>query len=1192
MPPVPPAPGEPTRLGDYWLAGKIGSGGQGVVYEGYGPDGARVAVKALHGDYSAAHRVLLAREVDAVRRVSQFCTARVLAVDLEHDPPYIVSEYVAGPTLQQAVETGGPYGPDELYRLAVGIATALTTIHRAGVVHRDLKPANVLLGPDGPRVIDFGVARHDDMSQSTTGVKGTPRYMAPEVFRGQGAGPAVDVWAWGATVLFAASGRPPFGGDMLAVLVGAVLDTEPDLSVLPDRLRPVVAAALAKDPGRRPGSSEVLLDLLGGPGGDLLEQGVRAAAAVRAPDASASAPTLGERAEEVFRRLPPAAQQAAPQVLLRMVAEGEEVVRPARYEESDDGRTPKETTDAVMRAFTRAGLLTWDGRQLMITTPALLRAWPRLREWADAERPGLAVHRELVDGVRLWDAHGRKAGDLFQGTRLDRALGWAVSGRRHLAISRAEQEFLDAGRTAARRRSTARTAVSGVLAVLLVVAVGAVVLVVQRGQTVARQRDEAEARRMAATAMATRRHDPRLARRLAVAAASLADTAETRETLVALRHQWESDVFGPPDAGAQALRQPSPDGRLLVVLDTAPGTGGTARIWEVDSRRELRRFAVPGPKAVDLVVTNDARTLVTWMSDGTVRVWDTATGGQRGALPFGKGPNAIPDGIDLNPSGNLLLARRKGRSTAWDLRTLKEVPLPWKNPKNDTVLLTAAADDRTVAGVTMNFGDRVRVRRLASAAGPAADIAVPKLNARLRKRWVGETRLSPDGSLLAVAHAPQGGSKSELLLWDLRTDQQYTVLASGDSTSTLAFTQDGRFVAQNRTMWRVARGILPRGVPPVLRYAPGVVCGLPRFVDNRILRCLEHSTGQLSSLDVGTYTSARNVRDAGGLLSETSMAADGSVVAFRSNGTVRFWDLRHGKPLSGGFRLSSDYEHSSDGTGLAISGDGARLAIRKNPRTITITDARRFAQLGTVTLPQPNGAARGMAFTPDGRGMAIVVRDGAAYQLQFWDMTTFRQIRSVPVADGGYGRLLFRADGKALLFNGQTGLVEYPSGRVRATGDAVVLRSPAALSPDGRTLIGLGGIQKEVVPVDGTTLRPKNLIMRGHRGYVQAAAFSPDGGLLATGDRGGEVRLWEAGPGRSYALSLTGHQNPIRALAFSAGGRTLESLADDGTVISYDIAPARATAALCRTTGGGLTRQEWKRHLPVLDHRPTCPTDR
>ncbi|MGI5201995.1 serine/threonine-protein kinase [Spirillospora sp. CA-108201] len=159
--------------------------------------------------YSALHRDLSVREVEAVRRVSQFCTARVLAVDLDDPLPYVVSEYVAGPNLQQAVDDDGPYKPDDLYRLAVGSATALTAVHRAGVVHRDLKPANVLLGPDGPRVIDFGIARTEDMSQSATGMKGTPRYMAPEVFQGKSPGPAVDVWAWGATILFAASGRTP-----------------------------------------------------------------------------------------------------------------------------------------------------------------------------------------------------------------------------------------------------------------------------------------------------------------------------------------------------------------------------------------------------------------------------------------------------------------------------------------------------------------------------------------------------------------------------------------------------------------------------------------------------------------------------------------------------------------------------------------------------------------------------------------------------------------------------------------------------------------------------------------------------------------------------------------------------------------------------------------------------------------------
>ncbi|MGI5168174.1 serine/threonine-protein kinase [Spirillospora sp. CA-253888] len=287
--------GDPARLGAYRLTGRLGEGGQGTVYLAEAPGGGRVAVKLLRGGLGgdAEARARFLRELETAKRVARFCTAAVLDAEVEGDRPFIVSEYVAGPSLQQVVQTEGPREDGALERLAIGTATALVAIHRAGVVHRDLKPHNVLLGPDGPRVIDFGVARALDGATITAqGAVGTPAYMAPEQFAGERAGPAADVFAWAGTLVFASCGRPPFGNDSMAAVVNRTLHGAPDLGALTGPLRGIAARCLDKDPARRPSSAELLRILLGEDEPQateaLTESALHAGAAAVAPPGTAS----------------------------------------------------------------------------------------------------------------------------------------------------------------------------------------------------------------------------------------------------------------------------------------------------------------------------------------------------------------------------------------------------------------------------------------------------------------------------------------------------------------------------------------------------------------------------------------------------------------------------------------------------------------------------------------------------------------------------------------------------------------------------------------------------------------------------------------------------------------------------------------------------------------------------------------
>ncbi|GII00481.1 serine/threonine-protein kinase [Planobispora takensis] len=263
MPVDPLRAADPAWIGGHRITGRLGAGGQGVVYLAESPSGERVAVKLLRAGSDDSALTEFHREIELALRVKAFCTAQVLEHGEFGGAPYIVSEYVDGPSLAQVIDERGVLRGTELRRLAIGMLTALSAIHQAGVVHRDLKPANVLLARDGPRVIDFGIARAEDSEATAEHIVGTPPYMAPEQFSGAPTGPASDMFAWAATVTCAATGSPPFGTGPVPATIHRILSGEPKVGELEGELRELVLQCLAKDPAVRPTATAALLRLLG-----------------------------------------------------------------------------------------------------------------------------------------------------------------------------------------------------------------------------------------------------------------------------------------------------------------------------------------------------------------------------------------------------------------------------------------------------------------------------------------------------------------------------------------------------------------------------------------------------------------------------------------------------------------------------------------------------------------------------------------------------------------------------------------------------------------------------------------------------------------------------------------------------------------------------------------------------------------
>jgi hypothetical protein len=258
---------DPERIGSYVLLGRLGAGAMGRVYLGRSTAGRLVAVKTIKIELAdeAGFRARFAHEVAAARRVSGVFTAAVVAADPEADMPWLATAYVPAPSLSQLVAECGPLPVPAARWLAAGCAEALESIHSAGLVHRDLKPSNVLVSPDGPRVIDFGVARAAERIQLTVtrGAVGTPAYMAPEQARDtRQATVASDVFSLGATLAFAATGHAPYQGETVMDVLVRLATEPPDLSGLPAELDGIVTACLARSPAQRP-TSAALLDQLG-----------------------------------------------------------------------------------------------------------------------------------------------------------------------------------------------------------------------------------------------------------------------------------------------------------------------------------------------------------------------------------------------------------------------------------------------------------------------------------------------------------------------------------------------------------------------------------------------------------------------------------------------------------------------------------------------------------------------------------------------------------------------------------------------------------------------------------------------------------------------------------------------------------------------------------------------------------------
>jgi sugar lactone lactonase YvrE/predicted Ser/Thr protein kinase len=610
----------------------------GRVYLGRTPAGSEVAVKLVHREYAGdrSFRKRFEQEVAAARRVQGLYTVPVVDADLQADEPWLATAYVPGPSLQHAVDENGPLPADAASALTARVAEALQSIHAAGVIHRDLKPSNIILTADGPKVIDFGIARAADVTSITgTGMRaGTPAYMAPEYIRGQELTEAVDVFALGLVAHFAATGRLAFGGGSSHSVTYRILEQEPDLDGCPEPVRTIAARCLEKSPDQRPAPAGIIRLCHGTP-----------TAAVTIDDIHSAPTQPAQPAAPAGSGAPGAAEPHAPPPTRPATAADSPAVPPGAYAANPYGALG-------------ASMGSWPGGK---------------KNWA-AIGGGLLVAVLLAVFLPESDTGGGSA-------RWFKPMTTLAGEDSVNAVA-----FSPDGKTLA-------TGVQGGK-VRLLDAAGH-----QQRDTLTQHDEDGREESLGISSLAFSPDGKMLAASAGDGTVGLWDLSERRQTavIVASTSHPLRDVAFSPDSKLLATGSEdgkvrlwyadsrknrhratldhglpvwdvefSPDGRMVAsaAYDPAGGRKPSATMWDVAGR--TTRHTLFHPEAVaGVAFSRDGTTLFTGSSDGKIRRWGTADG--REGDPLSAGPVSTSNGVEVSPDGKMLASSDSREVYLWDL---------------------------------------------------------------------------------------------------------------------------------------------------------------------------------------------------------------------------------------------------------------------------------------------------------------------------------------------------------------------------------------------------------------------------------------------------------------------------------------------------------------------------------------------
>ncbi|MFI1104479.1 helix-turn-helix domain-containing protein [Streptomyces melanogenes] len=895
-------------------------------------------------------------------------------------------------------------------------------------------------------------------------------------------------------------------------------------------------------------------------------------------------------AERVYTRLDPTARQAARQLLLRLIRVGEDGTDARRRVARDrlvdqcGGRAP-----AIVEALAAARLLSLHDTTVEITHEALLRAWPRLRDWLTEDRQGLRALDQLAEAADAWEALQHDPGTLFRGTRLALAGQWAAVHRD--ALSAREERFLQASsaaeaaeRRATRRRTRRLRQLVGLLTVLLVIASISVGYARDAEHQAKKQRNIAVARGAAGEAAAMRESNPALSLQLSLAAYRLAPTAETRDTLLgSFALPYAGRLTG--HTGEVVALAIAPDGRTAIT----GSADHTARVWDISDDRRPRQLALLGQAhEVKAVAFAPGGQLLATADGYTARLWDTSDVRRPRELAELTGHDDTVKALAFSPDHRTLATASSDHTIRlWNVT----------EPRHPQLVSTLTGHTSQLGTVAFSPDGHILISA-ADATPRVWDVSDPRHPHPIgflsgHTGGVNKAVFSPDGHIVATA-----AWDHTVRLWDLSRPRSPRALATlTDHTAivwAVAFSPDGRTLVSTgdgARLWDVSDPIRPVRMTTVPGYyaaaftpdghtlATTDVDHTARLVDLRELPLVGH----------------------GNVVVGVALSPDGHTLATASwDHTVRLWDVtdpRVRRPLA---TLAG---HTNFVRSVAFSPDGRTLASGSDDNTIRLWDVSDPRTPRKVRTLEPHSSeVAAVAFSPDGRWLAA----GAYQQAKVWDVGIRHRPVEVATLDGFphmIWTVAFSPDSRTLGVGGGQGVtarfwdigdprhpreLAFPFG----TTDTV---APGAFSPDHKILATVSNNLDNdnlVRLVDiGRPSRPRQLAtITGHTGKVRAVAFSPDGHTLATAANDKTIRVWNIADPRHPELraTLTGHTDSVTSVVFLPDGHTLATGSDDHTARLWNTSVDQIAARVCDTVHPAITRTEWKRYFPQTAYRPPC----